>query len=172
MDFSQAINTFKKEYIRPGEVLRLSLLPVLIDYLRASGLDFSMASGEFYQELSRDICSTESAELQSYVTDLLQFCGRVLTLSPKRTAASPAIKSKPLPKEPVALNGKQALQEEDGSFTTEHLTDDIPTEDSEGDPFFVPEDQRLTLKPEDISPMKYDKEFCEMMGIEIPEEYR
>ena len=172
MDFSRAVDTFKKEYVRPGEVLRLSQLPILIDYLKASGLDFATASGEFYQELSRNICSSESSELQSYVVDLLQFCGRSLTINTKRKEESPAIKNKSISQEPIALGGKQALQEEDGSFTTEHLTDDIPAEDSEGDPFFVPEDQRLTLKPEDISPMKYDRDFCEMMGIEIPEEYR
>lgn len=47
---------------------------------------------------------------------------------------------------------------------TEHLSYDIPSEDDEGDPYYIPPEERINLKPEDCAPMQYDEEFCSRIG--------
>ncbi len=63
--------------------------------------------------------------------------------------------------------GKDAIVDENGSIHTEHLINDIPDEDDEGDPLYTPPEKRIFLKPEDCAPMKYDLEYCKMLGLDI-----
>jgi DNA-binding MarR family transcriptional regulator len=63
-------------------------------------------------------------------------------------------------------NKREAITDEYGVIRTEHLVSDMPDEDDEGDPYYIPPEDRLNLKPEEIAPMTYDEDFCKLIGAD------
>lgn len=167
MDYIQVVDEFKNRHVRTGLDLSLSLLPILINDLVVAGIDISITDGSFYQALSKELCGQESAELQSYVTDLLIFCGRVVPVKQK-TEVKPPLPAPTVVRPVIALKGKEASVDVNGIIRTEHLTDNIPREEDEGDPFYIAPDQIINLSPEDFAVMEYDDEFCDLIGYKRP----
>lgn len=54
----------------------------------------------------------------------------------------------------------------DGIVKTEHLVTTMPDEDDEGDPYYIPPEECISLKPEDFAPMEYDLDFCKSLGVD------
>jgi hypothetical protein len=52
----------------------------------------------------------------------------------------------------------------DGIIITEHLVNNIPSEDEEGDPLYTAPEDRINLRPEDFKPKEYDEDFCARIG--------
>ena len=171
MEFKQVIDQFKNEHIADGESLLISKLPILVNNLKVSGLNRTQATAQYYVSLVSYLCPSDVKKVQLMIVENLLFLSRVLALPKEETEPVNEVKKEKLVvKKEIALKGNQAIEREDGGLSTEHLVIDIPKEEDEGDPFFVPEDQRLTLKREDIKPMQYDQEICDMIGYKIPGE--
>lgn len=154
MDFKTVVAQFKSKHLQAGKQLSFSLLPLLMNELIANGLNISHANGQFYQELAEELFNEEPKELQLYAIDALVLCGQSI----------PAPKAALQPKKEAPK--VEAIIEND-IIRTEHLVNDIPNEDDEGDPFYIPPEERINLRPEDFAPMEYDEEFCKLAGIDI-----
>jgi predicted transcriptional regulator len=81
-----------------------------------------------------------------------------------------AVKNKDL-RNQESLNPKSNIKYEakvEGDIiTTDHLIFNIPSEDEEGDPYYIPPEERIDLKPEDCAPIEYDLEFCKLIGVDL-----
>lgn len=153
MEFKQIIDNFKAKNVQAGKLLGFSLLPLLMKDLVANGLNISHADGKFYQDLAAEVFSGESKDLQIDAVDVLVLYGRMIPAAPQAV-----VEEKPAPKA-VA----EAIVEDD-IIRTDHLVDNIPNEDDEGDPFYIPPEERLNLKPEDCEPAHIDHEFMALIG--------
>ncbi len=151
MEFKQIIDNFKAKNAQAGKHLGFSLLPLLMKDLVANGLNISHADGKFYQDLAAEVFSSESKDLQIDALDALMLLGRMIPPVPQVIEKKPALK--------VA----EAIVEDD-IIRTDHLVDNIPNEDDEGDPFYIPPEERLNLKPEDCEPAHIDHEFMALIG--------
>ncbi len=150
MEFKQIIDNFKAKYAQAGTHLGFSLLPLLIKDLVDNGLNFSVVDGKFYQTLVSEVFSGESQEMHVDAIDALMLLGQLIPL-PKVTEA------------PQIENKKEAIVEDD-IIRTDHLVDNIPKEEDEGDPLYTAPEDIIPLRPEDFAPMEYDEEFCAKIG--------
>lgn len=153
MEFKQIIDNFKATHVSAGKEMGFSLLPILMIELMKNGLNISHMSGQFYQELTSEIFNGD-AKLQLYVVDYVALLAELLPLP-----AIPEVKE-------LKSNPKQnhSAVIEDNIVKTEHLIYNIPKEDEEGDPYYIPPEERLTLNPNDIEPTQQDVEFSKSIG--------
>ena len=154
MEFKQIVQNFKGEHLKADEVLPFSLLPLLVDVLVQAGLDRSQTNGKFYQELAAEIADKEDLRVQSYMIDALFVLNQKIPLPKQIVQEKPVEKEKP----------KVEAIVEDDIIRTDHLTDNIPHENDEGDPLYTPPEERINLRPEDFKPKQYDEVFCNRIG--------
>jgi hypothetical protein len=159
MELKQIVQNFKNEHIKADEDFPFSLLPLLMDHLVKNGLNISHLNGQFYQDLAGEIFSKDDLELKSYGVDAL-FVAAQNVPHPKVTTV-----------EKVVVKPKVEAIVVDDIIRTDHLVDNIPNEEDEGDPFYTPPEERLDLRPEDCAPMHYDEEFCASIGVD-PARYK
>lgn len=160
MEFKQVVQKFKAEHLKAGEVFPFSLLPLLMADLIKHGLTIEQTNGKFYQELADEIFDTDTQEIKSYGIDVLFILNQSV----------PAPIPVEIKQEVKQVRAVEALVD-DGIIRTDHLTDNIPNEDDEGDPFYIPPEERIELRPEDCAPMEYDEEFCKLIGVK-PDRYK
>lgn len=158
MEFKQVVQRFKAEHLKAGEVFPFSLLPLLMADLVKHGLTIEHTNGKFYQELADVIFDTDNQDVKSYGIDALF----ILNQSVPSTVKIDNIEVK-------QVSAVEALVDGD-IIRTDHIVD-IPSEEDEGDPFYIPPEQRIDLRPEDCAPMDYDEEFCKSIGVK-PDRYK
>ena len=151
MEFKQAITDFKAKHAQAGKHMGFSLLPLLMKDLVDRGLNISSVDGKFYQSLAAEIFDGESKDLQIDAMDALILLGKMIP-APKVEEIKPVVKAT-----------TEAIIEND-IIRTDHLVDNIPNEDDEGDPFYIPPEERLNLRPEDCEPAHIDHEFMALIG--------
>jgi hypothetical protein len=166
MGLDSIVDNFKTTNIKPGKVLGFSLLPLLIKELIDAGLDDTALSGSFYKELASKLFEGECEEVVILGMESLMFLGKMIPPKQVLEAVSKpqAVVLNVAP--PVTVPKKSSPQAiMDGVLIrTEHLSDNIPDEDEEGDPFYISPEDQISLKPEDCAPMEHDDEFCAMIG--------
>lgn len=158
MDLKLSVDQFKSKHLQAGKQLGFSLLPLLFEELIQNGLNVSHADGQFYQDLAAELF--ENRELQLYAIDFMALIGQ--------TIPNPKVADKPITN-PVVVEVKKNTPTatiENDIVRTDHLMNNIPHEDDEGDPFYIPPEERLSLRPEDMRPMQYDEEFCKLIGVD------
>lgn len=157
MEFKQVIDNFKATHVQAGKQMGFSLLPLLVQELIKNGLDVSHMPGKFYQELAIEIFGS-NIKIQSHAVDALALLTQIVPLP----ATNPEMgdKSKVAQKRVTV----PSVIIEDDIVKTEHLVDNIPDEDEEGDGLYTPPEESLTLSPDDIEPTQRDEEFCRLIG--------
>lgn len=157
MDVKQVVQTFKNEHLKAEEVFPFSLLPLLVEQLIKNGLRVEDLTGVFYQTLAAEIFDKEK-EIQSYGVDYLMLLCKTALFIKKAEKIEQPVKQQPKTMEAIVDNG---------IIRTDHLVDNIPDEDDEGDPYHIAPEERIDLRPEDCAPVDYDEEFCKLVGGDI-----
>lgn len=156
MDFKTVVSQFKAKQSEAGKPMVFSLLPLVMAKLIENGLNVSHMTATFYQELAAELFGDKPLELQLYAVDALALLGNSIP-APKVVEEQEVLKPKPVVKEAIVI---------DYIIKTDHLVDNIPDEDDEGDPFHTPPEERISLRPEDLAPLEYDEDFCKLIGVD------
>ncbi len=156
MEFKQVITNFKARHVLAGKQMGFSLFPLLILDLVKNGLNITQMQGKFSQELVIEIFGGD-LKFQNHAMDYLAVLAQSIPLPP---ASNPEMGYKP---KSIPKKDYDAIIEDD-IVKTEHLVDNIPNEDEEGDGLYTPPEESITLNPDDIEPTQRDVEFCKLIG--------
>lgn len=154
MGFKQVVDQFKQKY---AQGVSLDVLPLLMNDLVLNGLDASKLDPNFYNELAKEIFGDKDKEALGYAVDALFLLSQVIPVQKQESQSKIAPKITDVRTEAIV---------EDEIVKTDHLVATMPSEDDEGDPYYVAPEDRIDLRPEDFAPMEYDEEFCKLLGID------
>jgi len=184
MDHKSIFEQFKKQYVEPGDVFCLSLIPILFLQLRAYGATKGVITEGFIKDFSEILLPDEKTAVLSFaVDDILLYRDSILREGPAATAYN----NEPIKKEAkqqeiitqlISKNSDKALIEDSKSLLLTNqpsssrnvinqagdigIKGDIEefyVPEEEGDPLHTPEDQMIDLNPEDCADAVTDLDF-------------
>jgi hypothetical protein len=162
MGFKQVIDQFKQKH---AQGVSLDVLPLLVNDLVSNGLDISKLDGSFYTEVAKEIYGDSNKEALGYAIEALFLLSQMVPAPKPNVQESPRVVSAPT-KPAKVIDKRETAIIEDDIIKTDHLVASMPSEDEEGDPFYIPPEERIDLRPEDMAPIQYDEEYCKLLGID------
>lgn len=156
MDYKPIIQQFKAKL--PEGPTEPTVLILLMKELVDNGLVATDISGNFYQEVATEFFQSNNPAFIGNIADALILLSQTVPL--------PKVVEVPVETPKKNKTASVAVIEND-IVRTEHLVASMPNEDDEGDPYYIPPEERIALRPEDCDPVQYDEEFCAFIGANI-----
>ena len=149
MDHKSILEQFKNQHVKTGKFFSFSLFPLLFLELKRFGADKTIITEEFIEDLRNILLPNEKTGV---ILQALKYIDYYNSLP------------SPVAQPPVKEESKTIIQEYKENPKLDTFTDHIPTEEEEGDGLFIPEEERINLKPEDCSKADWDVEFLDLVG--------
>lgn len=167
MDHNLIFNNFKKQYMTDGFFL-FSLFPVLFREFLRYGANRSIVTEQFIADFTAFFIPNDDIKVKVRAIECITHYSKEFlpTVSTKKEVISTkkeVVEKKELPKVEVKVTSKPVL--ENNESPKMQYDDYIPTEEEEGDGMYIPEDQRLHIKPEECAPKQYDWDFINRIGV-------
>lgn len=171
MDHKTIFDNFKKQYMADG-YFPFSLFPVLFLELVKYGANKSIITESFMNDFRESFIPGESTGVYLKATDCIIYYTNAFLPAPvvnTEAVKKPVVEVK---KEEEAIIPPAAapVQTKQISGLPEKPDDDnyIPTDEEEGDGTYIPESERLYLKPEECASKQYDWDFIKRVGAIPP----
>lgn len=176
MDHKAVFNIFKSQYTADG-YFPFSLFPVLFLELTKYGADKSHFTGDFVADFLATFMPNDTPAVHVKAIDCLQHYSReYLPALVKKTEIAKIAESTQKVEIPLAIEQPkpQAARPtpppapvkavENVGLPKIDYDGYIPTDEEEGDGTYIPESERLYLKPEECAPMQLDHEWLKEIG--------
>ena len=180
MEYKLIFENFSKQYAVNGR-FTFHLFPMLFTELLKYGANRSIITEGFISDVLSILLPNESPKVHLRAIECIQHYGAEIlppapvvknTIENKQTSepsANPITQVNTSQKIEVKSTINTATKPETPKnnnlpLPTIQYDDPIPPDDGDDDGTFIPEEERLDLKPEDCAPKKYDWDFIKRIG--------
>lgn len=193
MDYKLVFENFKKQYTVDGK-FTFHLFPVLFSELFKYGADHSIVSQDFINDFLTTFLSNEKTQVHLIAINCITHY-KLEFLPSEAVLIQPVVKDKIVSEvkpniviqdsihaakvNPIVEKSPNVIVKNTTPFTQIHTSppipqiqynDPIPEDDGNDDGTFIPEEERLYIKSEDLPTKQYDWDFIKKIGIVNPED--